>query len=76
MNAVKKKNPVIEKAKKEGYEAGFKVGHEMGIQKAIDFFIDKFEGLEELEGIGPKTLEKIRKQLGDQYFAKGERREN
>ncbi len=77
---MKKKNPVIEKARKDGYESGVKVGIQLGerngIQKAIDFFIEKFHGLENVEGIGPKTLEKIRKQLGEEYFIKGENRGN
>lgn len=77
---MKKKNPVIEKARKEGYEAGVKVGFQLGeqngIQKATDFFIHKFEGLENVEGVGPKTFEKIRKQLGEQYFMKGDHHES
>lgn len=77
---MKKKNPVIEKARKEGYEAGVKVGFQLGeqngIQKAIDFFTSKFEGLENVEGIGPKTFEKIVRQLGEEYFMKGEHRGN
>jgi len=39
-----------------------------GIAQAVDFFIDRFNGLENVPGIGEKTLEKIKKQLGEQYF--------
>lgn len=56
----KKPNPVLQKK----YEQGLKDG----IAQAVDFFIDRFNGLENVPGIGEKTLEKIKKQLGEQYF--------
>ncbi len=73
---MKKKNPVIEKARQAGYEAGFKAGFENGCEagdlggreKAVHFFANKFKGLEDVPGIGPATMKKIRAQLGDQYF--------
>jgi len=58
------KNPLLEQKFKEGYELG--VQH--GIQKAVDFFIMKFEGLPDVPGIGPVTMQKIKKQLGEKYF--------
>jgi flagellar biosynthesis/type III secretory pathway protein FliH len=67
-----KVNPVIEKARKEAYEAGFKnglaAGEVSGINKAIGFFMDKLDGLETVKGIGPKAIDKIKKQIGEQYF--------
>lgn len=70
-------NPVIEKAKKEAYEAGLKVGYRHGyasgevggVNKAIAFFMDKLDGLEKVKGIGPKIVTKIKTQIGDHYFA-------
>lgn len=58
------KNPLLQQKFDEGYALG--VQH--GIQKSVDFFIHKFEGLEEVPGIGEKTMEKIKKQLGEKYF--------
>lgn len=58
------KNPLLQQKFDEGYALG--VQH--GIQKAVDFFIMKFEGLENVEGIGPVTMQKIKKQLGEKYF--------
>jgi flagellar biosynthesis/type III secretory pathway protein FliH len=72
----KRKNPVLDKVRKEGYENGFQIGFEagerMGAQKAIDFFISKLEGLPDVPGIGPETIKKIKKQIGNQYFGEGE----
>ncbi len=63
-----KKNPVLQKKFDEGYEVGFKNGAEYGQRAAVDFFANKFEGLEKVPGIGKKTLSKLRKHLGEQYF--------
>jgi predicted transposase YdaD len=69
----KRKNPVIEKAfengKKEGYLLGLSHGEEKGIQKATNFFADKLEGLPKTPGIGPKTLKKLKRLIGEQYFS-------
>ena len=58
------KNPLLEQKYQEGYIDGVSAG----IAKATAFFAHKFEGLEEVEGIGPKTLDKIKRQLGEEYF--------
>lgn len=58
------KNPLLERKFNEGYELGLK----HGIDKSTSFFIDKFEGLEDRSGIGPKTMKIIRDQLGHEYF--------
>ncbi|HLR69455.1 MAG TPA: hypothetical protein VK105_20400 [Virgibacillus sp.] len=60
----RKRNPVLEKKFNEGYAKGL----EHGIQKGVLFFKHKFDGLKEVEGIGEKTLEKIKSQLGYEYF--------
>jgi hypothetical protein len=69
----KRKNPVIEKAfengKKEGYLLGLTHGEDKGIRKTVNFFVDKLEGLPEVPGIGPKTLKKIKRLIGEQYFS-------
>lgn len=67
-----KKNPVIIKARQEGYNDGFKVGFEQGIvqgrQNATYILATKFEGLNKVPGIGPKLLDKIVKHFGKEYF--------
>ena len=62
------KNPILQKKYKEGYEKGFKKGFEYGRNRALHFFAEKFIGLEHVPGIGEKTYEKIKKQLGEKYF--------
>ncbi|MFC3883776.1 hypothetical protein ACFOU2_09790 [Bacillus songklensis] len=64
----KKKNPVIEKARQEGFLAGQKVGFEHGKHTALYTFASKFEGLEKVKGIGPKTMELIVRHFGKEYF--------
>lgn len=66
----KKKNPILEKKYQEGYEKGFEVGVEVGISKAADFFAEKFEKLQDMHGIGPKTIEKFIRAFGEDYFQK------
>jgi hypothetical protein len=69
---VKKKNPVLEKARKEGYEMGFKVGYENGRKAgqmdATYTFAEKWKGLEKVPGIGPMMFERIIKHFGKEYF--------
>jgi len=62
------KNPVLQKKFDEGYAKGFMKGSEYGRDQAVNFFADKFEGLESVPGIGSKTLRKIRNHLGEEYF--------
>lgn len=64
------KNPLLQKKFAEGFEQGKEQGVKEGIARSIAFFKQKFEGLENVEGIGPKTFEKIKDQLGEQYFNK------
>lgn len=69
------KNPVIQKAREEGYKVGFtagtKVGFDQGKYSACMFFADKFDGLEKVPGIGPKIMDKIMNHLGKEYFREG-----
>ena len=58
------KNPLLQQKYNEGYIDGVSAG----IAKATAFFADRFKGLDDVEGIGPKTLDKIKKQLGEEYF--------
>lgn len=58
------KNPVLQKK----FEEGYKLGVQHGIERSTAFFKSKFDGFEEVPGIGEKTLTKIKKQLGEQYF--------
>ncbi|MEW8985944.1 MAG: hypothetical protein AB2401_02865 [Bacillus sp. (in: firmicutes)] len=64
------KNPILQKKYDEGYEKGLK----QGIKQSVDFFTEKFKGLEDVPGIGEKTIDKIRKQLGHEYFQKVEKK--
>jgi hypothetical protein len=68
VDPVKKKNPVIEKARSEGYNTGFKNGFEHGKYSACVVFADKMEGLDKVAGIGPKIMEKIVHHFGKEYF--------
>lgn len=69
---VKRKNPILKQRYEEGYNQGLivgeKLGREFGRKQAILFFKNKFEGLYDVPGIGEKTLNKIKEQLGRQYF--------
>lgn len=51
----KKRNPVLQKAWMEGYNAGLKAGH----KEACYVFAHKFEQLQEAKGIGPKTMKRV-----------------
>lgn len=51
MKKKKRKNPVLEKKYEEGKWAG--------IQQATSYFLERFEELKKVPGIGPKTQEKI-----------------
>jgi hypothetical protein len=71
---LKSKNPVIQKAREEGYnqgyEAGFKLGNENGQYVTANFIKQRFDGLDKVPGIGPKIFEKIVKHFGEEYFKK------
>jgi ribosomal protein L5 len=74
------KNPIIQKARKEAYELGYKNGMDMGvkvgIQQASDFFADKVNTLDKVPGIGPKMFERFMNHFGPEYFQKvGEKSE-
>jgi flagellar biosynthesis/type III secretory pathway protein FliH len=66
------KNPVIKKAREDGYNAGFnagvKTGFDQGKYSACMFFADKFDGLDKVPGIGPKMMKKIVEHFGKEYF--------
>lgn len=68
----KKPNPVIEKARKSGYEEGFKKGTQLGFEQgkysACMFIAQKMEGLEKVKGIGPKTIQLLKDHMGREYF--------
>ncbi|WP_191557315.1 FliH/SctL family protein [Metabacillus idriensis] len=77
---MKKKNPVIEKARKEGYDSGFTIGFKSGVEigreEACNILAMKFDGLEKVPGIGPKMLQKIVTHFGREYFKNNEGDEN
>lgn len=58
------RNPLLAQKWDEGYQQGKKDG----VEQAVQFFRSKFEGLEDVPGIGDKTLEKVKIQLGRKYF--------
>lgn len=62
------KNPILEKKFNDGFARGVKVGFEQGKYSACVYFADKFDGLENIPGIGPKIMEKIVKHFGAEYF--------
>lgn len=66
------KNPVIktayEKGRSEGYQMGLQHGELRGIKQVASFFNERFLELEHTSGIGPKTLDKMRKVIGEKYF--------
>lgn len=68
----KKVNPVIQKAREEGYNEGYHkgtlFGFDQGKYSACMFFADRFDGLEKVPGIGPKLMEKIVNHFGREYF--------
>lgn len=68
----KKKNPVIVKAREAGFKDGYTLGTQHGKDSACLFFADKFDGLDQVPGIGPKTLEKVVEHFGREYFVKVE----
>lgn len=73
------KNPVIQKARSEAYADGFekgqKLGFEQGKYSACMYFASRFEGLQDIKGIGPKTMQIIVKHFGSEYFQKLEQKE-
>jgi hypothetical protein len=62
------KNPLLEKKFQEGYNQGFKLGKDVGIATAVDFIATKLEALHQMPGVGTKTIEKLKKALGEEYF--------
>jgi hypothetical protein len=68
----KRPNPVISKAREDGYTKGYQKGTQYGFEQgkysACMFFADKFDGLEKVPGIGPKLMEKIVNHFGREYF--------
>jgi flagellar biosynthesis/type III secretory pathway protein FliH len=76
----KKPNPVIERARQEGYnngfELGFKSGVEIGKEEACNILASKFDNLQKVPGIGPKMLEKVVNHFGREYFKSNEGENN
>jgi 5'-3' exonuclease len=48
-------------------------GEEIGINKATNFFKKRFDGIYDVPGIGEKTVEKLVKHFGKEYFEKVEK---
>ncbi len=73
---MKKVNPVIQKVREESYQQGFlngqKLGFEHGKNTATMYFASRFDGLDQVPGIGEKTIEKIVRHFGAEYFEKVE----
>lgn len=67
-----RKNPVLQKKFKEGYEKGFIAGKDFGIKLAVDYIAKRFDELQDMPGIGPKTIEKFMQAFGEDYFQKVE----
>jgi|GEM_PF-2872443 len=63
-----KKNPVLEKVRREAYQEGFRDGLEHGKYAAVCFFAERFERLEKTKGIGAKTMQRIVEAIGVEYF--------
>lgn len=68
MKDKKNKNPVLQHKFEEGFNEGYKIGRKEGINHATTYLAHRFEHLKSIDGIGPKTLEKIIKVLGREYF--------
>lgn len=62
------KNPLFAKKFQEGYNKGFMAGKDAGIAVAVDFVAQKFAELQDMPGVGPKTIEKFRDAFGPEYF--------
>lgn len=65
-------NPVLKKKYEEGYQKGFergtKLGFEQGKYSACMYFAERFDGLDKVPGIGPKSMKKIVEHFGSEYF--------
>lgn len=59
-----KKNPLLQKKWNEGFQAGRK----QGIADSVDYFSEKFVMLEDVPGIGKKTMEKIAAHFNEPYL--------
>ncbi|MCU9594620.1 hypothetical protein OEV82_09140 [Caldibacillus thermolactis] len=55
------------------YQLGLAKGEEIGINKATNFFKKRFDGIYDVPGIGEKTVEKLVKHFGKEYFEKVEK---
>ena len=60
----RKRNPLL--AKK--YDEGFEDGVRSGVSLSVKFFKDKLNELENTKGIGAKTMQAIKDNLGHEYF--------
>ncbi|WP_034757740.1 hypothetical protein [Rossellomorea vietnamensis] len=68
----KYRNPALQKAydqgKSEGYALGLKHSEARGVAKATNYIAGRFQSLDQVPGIGPKMVEKIKKHFGEEYF--------
>jgi hypothetical protein len=66
------KNPTIQKAydqgKEDGYALGLSHSEARGVAKATNYIANRFRSLDQVPGIGPKMIEKIKKHFGEEYF--------
>lgn len=69
----KKKNPVIEKAREEAYNQGFRIGLEHGRGHTTAFFLEWIEKLTEIPGIGEKRAHSIANHFLAQYGSDAEK---
>lgn len=71
------RNPILKQKYDEGYQKGFergsKLGFEQGKYSACMYLADRFDGLNQVPGIGPKIMEKIVNHFGSEYFQKVEK---
>lgn len=62
----KSKNPLLQRS----YNEGFQVGYQAGIDQSSRYLLDRLKEFEQLEGVGPKTLDKLLQVFDSQYFEK------
>lgn len=66
----KKPNPILQEKFREGYNMGFEKGMRYGREIAIRFFAERFKNLKKEKGVGEKTLQKVKKVIGEEYFTR------
>lgn len=61
---MRNRNPLLKKKFAEGYERGV----EQGVKESVKFVSDRFSTLHEVEGIGIKTIDRIKEHFGREFF--------